>query len=665
MIRCVDKVVLSLCCALALVPLRTFAADPLPVETRLVASLGSPLSTTTSFSVASPQDLTITLTDLNFPAALQSASFVLTQGGVVAGLATFASPATTATFSLPAATGAYSLYVFGEPGASVSVGTYSLCVAPKASPSNCIQADSYSGNITAQTSAADPTLSTFSTELPVTTPGSYQFTVTDLQFPAALHAAPNVAVLQGTTVMPVTSGSALQLNPGTYNLLSFAQADPSFKAGLYGITITGPAGSSTLLDRTLPVGLMRTGAFFTNTSAQNVTLRVTDFAFPGRLATAGALVTAGGSRLVQSSASGGATAAMAPKGPLQLWTYGTAGATAGTFGADVAGATDLYTSAASVGPSGSNYAYAFVTPALTAGTYQASAADLQFPAPLTGLAFAVAQNGAILKQSAAAGTVSFTATAGPVVLLVSALTPAGNGNALLDLNIQSAGSTPLLLFDKTQTVSSTPALFDSQTLSIGTSAMFNVTVNDLAVPAPFLNLALVVSRGSTVLGKIVESGTFNFAGNPGDYQLTFIATPAAQQPYGLYAVAVAFGPPQVTLTANPTSAIVGGLIELSWTTSDSTGCIPSGGSFMGSIALGSGMESVILNGATTYTLTCTGPGGSTSQSVSVTTTTAPPPAGKSGGGEFDWEVSALIGLCSAVGAWSRRRRAEADGRSVQ
>jgi len=35
----------------------------------------------------------------------------------------------------------------------------------------------------------------------------------------------------------------------------------------------------------------------------------------------------------------------APAGTLTLWTYGSAGSTAGTFSADVAGTTDLYTTA--------------------------------------------------------------------------------------------------------------------------------------------------------------------------------------------------------------------------------------------------------------------------------------------------------------------------------
>jgi hypothetical protein len=652
------------------------AADPLPAETRLVAAPNAPSTTTLPFTItptATPApDLVVTLTDLQIPAEVVSAGFVVTQGDTIAASGQLAAPATTASAPLPAASGNFTLYVFGVPNASYPIGTFTVCVAPKASPANCIQTASLAGNITSQSTAADPTVATLSTPLNVTTAGSYTFNFPDLQFPVALNTPPNLALFQGSTPIqaPITAGMALPLNAGTYTLLAIAQADQTVKSGLYGITIAGtPAGTPgatpatvgiTLLDTAIPVGLTAPAASFTNPMAQTLTLTVNDYAFPGALASASALLTAGGTALTTASAAGGAVMVAAPAQSLNLWTYGSAGATAGTFSADVAGSTDLYTAAQGVAATDqSAYAYAFVYQLQNAGTYQASAADLQFPAQLGGLSFAVAQNGAILQQSTTPGSLNIKPSAGPLVLLASAVPPASggaSGNGLFDVNLQSTGASAQLLFDQTQSVSSTPALFDSQTLTVGVNANFTATLTDLKTPAAFDSLALVVSRGSEVLGKIYGGGPFTFPASPGSYQLTFVATPAAMQQFGLYGVSVVYSPPTVTLTSSAASAVTGTPMTLTWTASNATSCTASGGSWTGSKAAGGGNEVVVLTATTTYMLSCTGEGGTVSQSVSVTATT-PASGGSSGGGKGSLGLDLLgVGSLLVVARFRRHAR---------
>jgi hypothetical protein len=97
-----------------------------------------------TFSIATAENLQVTLTDLQVPSALSSATIVVTQGDVVSGQATLAAPATSATFKINGAVGKYSLWVFGAPGANFSVGTFSACVAPQSNPSACIQSASIS-----------------------------------------------------------------------------------------------------------------------------------------------------------------------------------------------------------------------------------------------------------------------------------------------------------------------------------------------------------------------------------------------------------------------------------------------------------------------------------------------------------------------------------------
>jgi hypothetical protein len=616
-------------------------SDLLPPETRLVGLSTAPAASSENFTIAASQDLVVTLTDLQVPAALSTATVVVTQGGAMVGNATLAAPATTALLPIPGAVGQYTLRVFGAPNASYSVGTFTVCVAPKSNASACIQSASIAGNISLPSASADPTVSTVSLNLTVLTAGTYTVTFADDQFPAALNVAPNLALFQGSSPVSlgIQSGAKVNLSPGIYTLLAIAQADQSAQAGLYGIAITGPAGVVPLLNSTFPVGLMGAAAEPNNTSTQSLTLSVTDFAFPAALTGATALVSAGATNLGKAS-SGGSAGFAAPSGVLQVWTFAAAGAGAGTYEVDLASSTTHLLQAGYGVNSGTSLAFAFVTSALDAGSYQANVNDFQFPVALQGLQFAVAQSGVILGKKTAVGTLSFTAAAAPVVLLVDAMTPA-NGNGLFDVNIQTSGASQQLVFDQTQDVSAS-SLFDSQTINVGTSGNFDVTLTDLQFPVQFQNLALVVSSGGAILGKIYGGGTFTIAASPGPYQLTFIATPAAQQQYGLYAVQIVNSAPTVTLQASPTTVVAGGASTLTWTSTNASACTGSGTGFTGPQASGTGSTSISVAATTSYTLTCTGAGGSSTKSVTVTATPAPQSSG--GGGGVDPALLSLLGI---------------------
>lgn len=616
---------------------------------------GVAAATEDDFTIATAQDLIVTLTDSQVPAELASASVVVTQAGMLVGSATLAPPATTATLKISGAVGQYVLRVFGAPNASYSFGTFTVCVAPQSSPANCLQNASIAGNITTPSAVADPTISTESIALNVVTAGTYTVSFADDKFPVALNVAPNLALFQGSqpVALSIASGTGIALNPGMYTLLSIAQADQTVKAGLYGIAITGPAGVPPLLNSTFPVGgLLAVTPQSTNPAAQSLTLKITDFAFPAQLASASALVTEGATNLGAVSSVGAPSTFAAPAGPLFIWSFAAAGANAGTYEVDLNTSTASLVQAAYGVSSGTSLGFAYLTPALTAGvTYQASASDFQFPAPLTALQFAVAQNGVLLQPAAAAaaGAVTFVPASGPVVLLVNATTPT-SGNGLFDLNVQNAAASPALVFDKTQ-AASVNGLFDTQPIVLGTAGDFDVTLTDLKFPAQLQDLALVVSSGGTILGKIFGGGTFSVAAQPGTYQLTFVATPASSQQYGLYAVQMVYAAPTVTLAASPTTVTAGGTTTLSWTTADATSCTAGGGNWTGSPAIGSGMISIVVAATTTYTLNCTGPGGATSQSVTVTAT---PATSHSGGGTIDLGLLVFLGAVWLAGIWNSR-----------
>jgi hypothetical protein len=292
------------------------------------------------------------------------------------------------------------------------------------------------------------------------------------------------------------------------------------------------------------------------------------------------------------------------------------------------------------------------------------------------MSFAVAQNGAILQQSATAGSLSFNAGVGNVVLLVGAQPASGGGNAvdsgMFDVNVQS--STQTTIFDQTQSISvtttgtTTAAVFYSQPVTVVSGASLTATLADLMLPAALSNVGMMISRGSQVSGKIIGSDTLSFLGSAGTYQLSFYAIPATTQQFGLYTASLnlSSSPPTITLTSSAASAVTGSSITLSWTVGNSTSCTASGGAWAGSNLIPATSASVVLSATTTYTMTCTGPGGTATQSVTVTatapttstttTTTATPSVsgGHSGGGSID-VVWLLVGTSVLTAKRIRQR----------
>jgi hypothetical protein len=162
---------------------------------------------------------------------------------------------------------------------------------------------------------------------------------------------------------------------------------------------------------------------------------------------------------------------------------------------------------------------------------------------------------------------------------------------------------------------------------------------------------VMVSRGSQIFGKIFVAGTFNISATPGQYNVTFIATPGSTH-YGLYSLHVASSAPTVTLTASASSATVGQPVTLNWSSQGATSCMADGASGWTGSEPTSGMASVTISATVTLKLSCTGAGGTGVQSVNVTAVPAPAKAGGGGGGgALDWGALALLGGL----AWLRRR----------
>ena len=99
-------------------------------------------------------------------------------------------------------------------------------------------------------------------------------------------------------------------------------------------------------------------------------------------------------------------------------------------------------------------------------------------------------------------------------------------------------------------------------------------------------------------------------------------------------------PPTVNLTANPGTISSGGSSTLTWSSSNSTACSAA---WTSSTAI-NGTQSVSPASTTTYSITCTGPGGSANDSATVNVTVPPPPCPDSDGDG----VTDCIDICPGV-----------------
>jgi plastocyanin len=632
----------------------TAGADVLLDETNLVGLPSVAQPSEFSFTASNAQALTVTLTDFQQPAAFTSLQIAVTLDDAVVG-----SPASVdatthkATVAVPAAAGNYVLRVIGTPAIvspnTQGFGSFGVCVAPATNATSCIAADSFSGNIQTPAIVSTAGTSTLNTNFTSTVAGAYTVTLTDDAFPVALQSV-SAGILQGATPVQVNipAGTPTQVTLAaglSYSLLVAAVANTTVQAGLYGIKITDPNGT-VVFNRTLPVGTLPASTIVDNTSAQGLNLVLTDFAYPAALTSVGVAITEGSASLAQLTAPGSLSNFMAPAGSVEIWQYAVAGAQPGVYSVGLSSSSaSLFSLTKVVNPAattGQSYAFAVDLP--SAGTYNLVTSDFQFPSSLQSLSATVAQNGTVLPQTSG----NFTASAGYVVVVVNAVSPQ-SGNGIFGVTVQTSGGSPQILLDQTQAVG---GVFSTNTINLGTSGGYDVTLTDLAFPATFQNLALVLSRGSQVLGKIYGGGTFSIAGTPGEYVLTFVATPNSQgaastQNYGLYSIRMASSPPTVVFTAASSTVTAGQTVQLTWSSTNATSCTAGGSSAWTGPESTSGTLAVIVSATATLTLTCTGNGGSAAQSVTVTATAA---ATKSsgGGGAVDWWMLEMLGVWAAV-----------------
>ena len=131
------------------------------------------------------------------------------------------------------------------------------------------------------------------------------------------------------------------------------------------------------------------------------------------------------------------------------------------------------------------------------------------------------------------------------------------------------------------------------------------------------------------------------------------------------ASAPAPSPPTISISASPTNVSSGNGSTLTWSSTNATSCSASG-AWSGAEAVSGTYSTGALSTSATYALSCTGAGGTASQSATVTVAAIPPPTvsisanptsvSSGSGSTLTWS-STNATSCTASGAWSGNKAA--------
>ncbi len=633
------------------------------VHTLAAPSSGVPVEH--DFTITSAGDYNVTLTDFGaqLGAPLASVKLAVTSNDALVGAPLIGAGTLLLKGVQP---GAYRLHVVGTPG-NVAAGSGSIGIQVVGTGGGA-PVGSFSDTLALPAGALPNGQGLLDGAFTVQSSGSYQVTLSDLKFPASLPAGSLTLALlpEGGTSLLVTlpdpntgaMQATVQLSSGVnYRIFAAGQADPNSNAGLFSATVVPVGGGAPVYQATQPLGTVAQLGTTASLSATTYTVTLTDLATPAALTQLDAVLVQNGTAALTMHGAGAQTFT-ATAGAYQVFVLATAPAAQGTTPAagsyalqvGSAGAAPVFSLARGVVAAGSSLsAYSFDVTLTTAGTYVVRLSDFLFPAPLGSVTLVAAQNGAVLGSPlTSAGSLNITPSGGIVSLVVFAQASSSGGLFGTDIAASSGGDP---VFETTQGVGK---LFTVRRINISTAGNYQVTATDLGFPAAFSQLAVIVTRGTSSVGSIFAGSTPQSiplaAATAGLYFINFIATPApagstpaTTDSAGTYALTVALAP-VVNLTASPTHVTSGGTVTLTWSSQYATSCTASNG-WTGAQPLNGTVQSAALTAATTFTLSCAGSGGATSQSVNVTidsSGTGGNGGGKHGGGSIDGYVVLVL-----------------------
>ena len=655
MISCLARSMLvAVVTALALCGAAT-AQTVLLEEVRTLSGGAAPVEH--AFAITQPGAYQVTLTDLKLPAALTSARLAVTRGTTVLGTVGTTPSQATASFNFDATAGDYVVRVVGKPAAS-GAGAVGVKVT-RAGETAAF--NEFVATIAAPPPQVPENRAILDANFTPTVSGSYEIVLADLNLPEALSdllasvtevGGPQLAILPtaGTATFNAVAGVE-------YKVVAIAESPLATNAGLFSVRVRQVGASTNVFARTVPVGRVeQIGTVVLGAGAH--VLALTDLQFPVALARKGAALTKDGALAAQTAGTGDTAFTPVPGDHSVYVIADAAVGSTGSYGLEVRpnpGAAVFSTVKTVGGAAGTTPAYNFVVDIATAGDYRVRVADFGFPSRFTALQLGASQGGSLLGTLTTEGSLNLTSVAAGRLFVVVVGAPGTASGGVLGLDVTpAAGGSPV--FEVTQGVGN---LFQARKVTVPAAGAYRVTLTDLAFPDTFNDLGAVVTRGAEAVGTILNSAQFDFTATPGNYFVNFIAIADPVENAGTYGVRVADKPasPTVTFTASASQVTVGTGVDLTWSSTNATSCLPDGWST--SRATSGTTRTAALTAATTFKIDCTGDGGTTSATVTVNTVSQSNSGGGGGGGAFGW--LGLVGLALGAAVRAGRRAASHAG----
>lgn len=336
----------ALAAACMFVCINSFAqtSQPLVNVVHTVAAVTQAVPVEETLNITTAGTYQVTLTDLGAQlspsAALASAQLAITSGNTVVGKFTATTGSTSWNTTFSAQPGTYGIHVVGAPatttnpdGSIVTVTGSGSIGVQVTNTAGGAQVASFSGILAFPSVGTPNNVGILNDSFTVTTTGSYQVTLTDMQLPTALTTLTLAIVVQGgslvtdpafgTTTGTPTATTTVALQSGvTYQIFAGGQAAGAVNAGLYGVNVS-PAGGGgpPVYSHTIPVGAV-TSVGTPALTAAGYTLTFTDLAFPTALSQGAAAVTLNGQSVAQLTATGTSSQFTATAVPYQVFALG-------------------------------------------------------------------------------------------------------------------------------------------------------------------------------------------------------------------------------------------------------------------------------------------------------------------------------------------------------
>jgi hypothetical protein len=626
-----------------------------------------PAAVVVEFQAAAAGNYRITLTDFGTatgPLRMSRVDAAVVRGSELVTSATVTSSLAggTASKTFAAAAGTHRLIFIGQPAAGARVGSAGVRIDDPVSGAVLLDA------VEVFTVPPPPTASPADFEHEFAVPaGSYTLTTTDFALPQALGVLHTTVVrrsdgavlafmLPPSTAIALTAGTA-----DTFEVFVHAELASGATRGLLGLNLRDTANGTTHAAEIHELGAWPYRFDFDVASAATLTATLADLQFPAPLTTLAAQTARDGQAIGGRLTASTGTSFAATAGSYRLYVDAVPSASPGSFGITVAPPApaalvlEEVQNVVPVGPVTDLGALDTFFDVTTAGNYTLTLTDFGasgFFDAFASIELALTRDNQLVGSRTAPGSIAFAATPGRYGIAIVA-DPAGNaGEGLLGVRVRG-GPADAIVFDRTEAVGSD---FVAATVDVAIAQSVDVRLTDVGFPATFASLRVAVTRGAERVGEIVGAGTFSFQAVPGTYIVNLLAVPSAAVGYGTLGLRAAATPPPpvITLAASAGSVTVGASVTLTWNAQNADACTASGG-WTGSRPMSGSASSGPVNASTTFTLTCTGVGGSRDAAVTVAAAAA---QRSGGGGAIDpWF---LLALAAAALAIQRRRRVPAS-----